>query len=281
MKDHELTKLDSWRFVNIKKGEKVPIGMNWQKNPHQLTQIYTENIGVILGPASQGLCAIDFDGEDAIDHFYKTFQNIDITSIDTVMWTSGKPFRFQAAFTIPEEYWSVLKRKVVSSLEFRWTNTQSVLPPSTLNDGRTYVWLKSPSQYKVQPLPEEILTYWLKLMLDEYPVSEPGEQYVPKSVSGEEANKLAEELKQLYPTLVYDDWIRVTWAFCHAVGDIDGLTIMRYYYPETKKGEYNKLLRSRTTGKVCTIGTVIKMINDRKPKKTQSIKSLIYNFNRK
>jgi hypothetical protein len=54
---------------------------------------------------------------------------------------------------------------------------------------------------------------------------------------------------------------------------------MKYYYPEQKAGEYKKLMNSKPNGKVCTIGTVIKMINDRKPKQP-SIKSLIYKFNR-
>ena len=38
---------------------------------------------------------------------------------------------------------------------------------------------------------------------------------------------------------------------------------MKYYYPETKRGEYQKLMKSRPNGKVCTIGTIIKMIKDK------------------
>ena len=158
MKDYELQNVP-WKFVNIKNGEKIPVGLNWQKNPMMINEIYTDNVGVVLGPASHGLCAIDVDGEEALDHFNNTFPNIDLTTIDTAMWTSGKPYRFQAAFHVPEMYWTSLKRKVVNKLEFRWTNTQSILPPSKLNDGREYMWIKKPSIVGVKELPEEILVY--------------------------------------------------------------------------------------------------------------------------
>jgi hypothetical protein len=37
---------------------------------------------------------------------------------------------------------------------------------------------------------------------------------------------------------------------------------MKYHYPETSKGEYYKLTKSRYTGKKVTIGTIVKMIRD-------------------
>ena len=217
------------------------------------------------------------------------------------MWTSNKPGRCQMAFRVPKEFWDHIptvfkKNKPIpesdgkfQALEFRWGTDQvacqSVLPPSLHPDNRldpniNYAWLRKPSEVNVCEVPMRLLEWAILDRQEENKVEHiQGEVYVPKSVSGEEANRLAEELKQLYPTLDYDTWIRVTWAFCHAVGDVDGLTIMKYYYPETKSGEYNKLLRSRTSGKVCTIGTIKKMINDRKPKQP-SVKSLIYKFNR-
>ena len=61
MKDFELQNT-SWKFVNIKNGEKVPVGYGWQKYPQFINEIYTDNVGVVLGPHSQGLCTIDVDG---------------------------------------------------------------------------------------------------------------------------------------------------------------------------------------------------------------------------
>lgn len=260
MIDYELQHAP-WRYVNIKNGEKTPVGYGWQKHPLLITEIYTENVGVILGGHSNGLCAIDFDGIEAIDHFNNIFPNIDITSYNTAMWTSGKPYRFQVGFYVPEMYWTTLKRKVINSLEFRWNNTQSILPPSKLVDGREYVWIKKPSN-GMCTIPDEILAYWLSLILDEYNY-EPVQLYEPTSTSGEEAARIAEQLKKHYPQLDYDTWIRVTWGFCNSIGYNDGIAIMKYYYPEQKPGEYKKLLSSRYSGKVCTIGTIIKMIKDK------------------
>lgn len=262
MKDYELCNVP-WRFVNIKNGEKIPVGNAWQKNPLLINEIYTDNVGVILGPASKGLCAIDFDGIEAVEHFNNTFPDIDITSIDTAMWTSGKEYRMQAAFYVPELYWLELKRKVVNKLEFRWTNTQSILPPSKLNDGREYMWIKKPSEVGVKELPEQILVYWLNLILDEYS----SETEVVKDIKyindPDDIAMYAEQLKKYYPTLDYDTWIRVTWAFCDALGRDDGIAVMRYHYPEEKPGEYKKLLNSSYSGRRVTIGTVKKMIRDK------------------
>lgn len=262
MKNYELQHLP-WRYVNIKNGEKTPVGKAWQQHPLLLSEIHTDNVGVILGAMSNGLCAIDFDGIQAIEHFNNTFPDIDITSIDTAMWTSGKEYRMQAAFYVPELYWTTLKRKVINSLEFRWTNTQSVLPPSKLNDGREYIWLKKPSEVGISELPESILVYWLSLILDEYNVETTEEVDIKYINDPNDIVMYAEQLKHCYPNLDYDTWIRVTWAFCDALGTTDGINVMKYYYPENHKGEYKKLLSTSYNGRRVTIGTVKKMLRDK------------------
>jgi hypothetical protein len=262
MKDEQLKFMHGWRFVNIRKGEKIPEGLNWQKNPCILTEIYTDNIGVILGPASNGLCAIDFDGEEAIDHFNQTFPHIDITSIDTPMWTSGKDYRFQAAFTVPEEYWIHLKRKVVNKLEFRWANTQSILPPSTLNDGRTYTWIKSPRQVPVQQLSDDILAYWLTLMYEEMTRYDniPVQQYELSTFDEEFVNILLEKIARKVGTLRgdYDVWRTIAWATCSAVGISSAKMLMQFYWPDKTKKEMSTLLAWKH-GVGPKIGTLIKL----------------------
>jgi hypothetical protein len=261
MKDYELQNVN-WKFVNIKNGEKIPIGMNWQKNPNIITEIYTDNVGVVLGPASHGLCAIDVDGEEALDHFNNTFPNIDLANIDTAMWSSGKPYRFQAAFIVPKIYWTSLKRKVVNKLEFRWTNTQSVLPPSKLNDGREYIWLKKPSVVGVKELPEEILVYWLQLMYDELTKYDttPVTEYDVK-MTDEEVNTLLEKIKNKVGDLKgdYDVWRTIAWATCSTVGIQTAEMLMKYYWPYKTNKEIVTLRAWKSSVNGPKIGTLIKL----------------------
>jgi hypothetical protein len=279
MKDNELNLMTDWRYTNVTNGDKKPYPNNWQHTPLLLKHVQSSNIGLQLGQHSNGTCAIDFDGEQAIDYWTEVFPQHPIHSLNTVMWSSGKEYRCQAAFVVPKEYWDVLKRKVTHNLEFRWGG-QSVMPPSKLSDGRQYFWINSPSTTKLRQIPDDILSYWLELLLDDMPIydREPSER--PK-LNDDEITDLAEQLKKYYPTLDYDTWIRVTWAFCNELGTSDGIAVMKYHYPENKEGEYRKFYRSSNNGKKITIGTVIKMIKDRGGlKKQQSVKSLIKQFNR-
>lgn len=261
MTDYELSLLPEWRYTNVSNGDKKPYPNNWQNTPLELSQVVSNNIGLQLGQHSNGTCAIDFDGPEAIDFWTTTFPQHSIDSLNTIMWSSGKEYRCQAAFTVPTQYWDVLKRKVTNSLEFRWGG-QSVMPPSKLNDGRQYFWINSPSTTKLRQLPDDILTYWLTLLLNEMPIYQHETIERPK-LTDDNIVQLADELKKHYPQLDYDTWIRVTWAFCNELGTSDGVAIMKYHYPESKQGEYRKFYNKSNTGKKITIGTVIKMIKDR------------------
>ena len=81
--------------------------------------------------------------------------------------------------------------------------------------------------------------------------------------TNEEIMHLIQELKKHYPILDYDEWIRVTWAFCHELGQFEGINLMRQYYPESSNGEYKKLSTSTYNGKKVTIATIVKMIKDK------------------
>jgi hypothetical protein len=261
MTDYELNLMTDWRYTNVTNGDKKPYPNNWQNTPLQLNQVLSNNIGLQLGQHSNGTCAIDFDGPEAIDFWTTTFPQHNIDELNTIMWTSGKEYRCQAAFSVPSEYWPVLKRKVTHSLEFRWGG-QSVMPPSKLNDGRQYFWINSPSTTQLRELPDDILTYWLQLLLNDMPLIDYTPIERPK-LNDEAIVQLADELKKHYPQLDYDTWIRVTWAFCNELGTSDGVAIMKYHYPESKSGEYRKFYNKSNVGKKITIGTVIKMIKDR------------------
>lgn len=262
MQNEELQNLINWRYCNVTIGDKKPYPNNWQNTPLTLQQVESTNIGVILGKYSSGLCAIDFDGEEAIDHWTNTF-GIDISDMDTVMWSSGKPYRCQAAFSIDDEYWDVLKRKVVNKLEFRW-NCQSVLPPSKLNDGRQYFWLKKPSEVVVQRLPENVLAYWLELILDDYTRSENTHieyDYGDKKHSVEFVNELLQHIQYKVGTLKgeYDLWRTIAWAVCSEIGLHDAKMLMQYYWPYKTNKEIKTLTSWKSGRNSPGIGTLIKM----------------------
>lgn len=259
--------MTNWRYCNVKPGEKVPYPAGWQNTPKTLDNIDSTNVGVLLGPVSQGLVALDFDGTTAWSWYSNT---IGAPLPKTIMWSSGKPDRCQMAFTVPEQYWPLLRTQKITNtttdlitkgegFEFRWTGGQSVLPPSRLTDGRAYMWLATPLDTDVAEIPEAILDYWVLLSNPEPKAVEV--VYPPATES--EVTELAEKLKSLYPTLDnYDTWIRVTWAFCNTIGYADGITLMRYYWPEQQAGEYAKLNSSPPERK-CGIGTIKKLIRDR------------------
>lgn len=163
----ELERFSEWRYTPIIPKEKRPLLDEWQLNPipfSDLPNVPSEcNVGLLLGPVSGGVVALDFDGEEAWEYWAKHF---DFEPPKTVCWTSGKELRMQMLYSVPPAYWDALKKKVVSKLEFRWTGGQSVLPPSELADGRTYTWINSPSTTEICPLPQAVLEHWLTLILN-------------------------------------------------------------------------------------------------------------------
>jgi hypothetical protein len=145
----------------------------------------------------------------------------------------------------------------------RWNGCQIVLQPSKLVDGREYEWIISPCECTIAELPEAIIDWWV---LTCNPEQIQSETVVYPPTTTKEIEELAEQLKQLYPTLDdYDTWTRTTWAFCNTIGYADGMLLMKYYWPEKHPGEYNNL-NNTPKGRKCGIGTIKKMISDRNNK---------------
>jgi hypothetical protein len=268
MKDIELECLPAWRYCQVREGEKVPFPAGWQSNPLQLTQIMTNNLGLLLGPKSAGVVALDFDGATAWAWFEETF-GIDVLEqiIDTVSWTSGKDFRCQMAFSVPEDYWPLLRTQKIPTgdhegFEFRWDRTQSILPPSRLADGRQYRWINTPSTTDLLALPENILIWWL-LKCNPEPV--PVQATTLPKTSNEDVFKIYQELKRLYPVLGYDRWSVATWIITRELGQAEGLAVMQQFYPPDRPGAYDILFKSQHTGKPASIGTVIEWIRQHNP----------------
>lgn len=168
--DLEILELQGARWVPIQPGTKRPQGRDWQRHGRRLAEITTPAVGMLLGEPSSGIMAVDFDGESALDYWHTHI--LDHVP-DTVMWTSGRPGRAQAAFRVPAEIrpW-VPTRFVVNTgpseqLEWRWGTDQrgfqSVMPPSPHPDTGGYVWLPGlgPQDVTVAEMPAEVLAWAL------------------------------------------------------------------------------------------------------------------------
>jgi hypothetical protein len=261
MINNELELMPNWNYCNVTQGDKKPYPNNWQNMPLKLNQVTSSNIGLQLGEHSNGTCAIDFDGPEAIDYWNLHWPHYAIENLPTIMWTSGKQYRLQAAFSIPKEFWPVLKRKVVNKLEFRWGG-QSVLPPSKLMDGREYFWIKPPSECYLQPIMWDVLEHWLQLILNDMTKYDniPQKTFELNNFDEEFVNVLLDKISHKVGNLRgdYDVWRTIAWACCSAVGMQTAKMLMQFYWPEKTLKEMQTLI-SWKSGVGPTIGTLIKM----------------------
>jgi len=263
MIDSILQHQPQWRYCNVRAGEKKPYPANWQRNPLTLDQVESTNIGLILGPLGNGVCAIDFDGTSAWTWIVE--QGVGELP-RTPTWTSGRQDRCQMAFSVSEELWSVLRTKKIATaegegFEFRWAGGQSVLPPSQHPDtGRPYEWIV-PATESMAEIPDSVLIAWLEQLqptIIKVPDIEP--ERTLDDISQFEINEAESVLKILRnkcPALNYDDWRTVCWGIAHHVGREAAGVLTRMYYPEQKPGEYENLFRSWNKAKSPTLGSVM------------------------
>ena len=263
MKDDLLQHQEHWRYCRVRAGEKKPYPADWQNNPKVLEDIDSPNIGLMLGPLGNGICAIDFDGTTAWTWIQN--QGVDIAGLRSVAWTSGKTDRCQMAFWVPEEYWHVLKTKKISTgdregFEFRWAGGQSVLPPSIHPDTHeAYYWIIPPTE-KVDDIPDDLLAVWLTLIAEEQHRHVDLEPEVGlddlTDADIKEVEQELSELKQRKPKLSYDEWRTVCWAAAHHIGRTAAKIVINQYYPEQKSGEYDLLFKTWNKGKSPTLGSL-------------------------
>lgn len=267
--EHQLT----WRYCNVRAGDKIPYPKNWQNTPLTLDQIESTNIGLIFGPQGNGICAIDFDGTTA----WEWIKEQGVTNLPvTPTWTSGRTDRCQMAFSVPERLWTVISTKKIvtkpasaigagdgEGFEFRWAGGQSVLPPSihpiTQNP---YEWIV-PATVETAKLPEALQHAWLAQMLA---VVAREEDTTPERTLDEldqfiinEVDSVLRILKGKMPVLSYDDWRTVCWGVAHHVGRDVANILIAPYYPEQKSGEYRHLFKDWNKAKSPTFGSVMYM----------------------
>jgi hypothetical protein len=270
MNDPILQHQPSWRYCRVRAGEKKPYPNGWQNSPLTLEQVDSANIGLILGPKGNGVCAIDFDGTTA----WTWFTEQKITSLPvTPTWTSGKVDRCQMAFSVAEQYWDVLETKKIQTLapskpgagdgegfEFRWAGGQSVLPPS-IHPGtkQPYIWLVDATT-PVAEIPEQLLYVWLQQIAKKAVVVEDTTPEVKledlEQFDVNEAESILKILKTRRSALSYEEWRTVCWGLAHHVGREAAGVLIKMYYPEQKAGEYNDLFRTWNKAKSPKIGSV-------------------------
>jgi hypothetical protein len=287
MDNYILDKQTEWRYCRVKANDKRPYPDNWQKTPLELYEVDSVNIGLLLGPASGGTCAIDFDGYSA--YTWAEAQGIDLNSLPkTPVWSSGKPGRCQMAFRVPRECWDVLRTRKITheqnnlidqgeGFEFRWTGGQSVLPPSVHPEtGQPYEWLIDAME-PVADIPDDILVAWLGLMVPPKPLDTKPEVKIEDLDDEQvrEVNRVLTAIKNKYPNLAYDQWRTVAWALAKELGRDAAGVLIRDYYQEQASGEYENLFKSWTPTKSPTMGTLYHMA-DLIKKKTHALKYMEY-----
>jgi hypothetical protein len=185
------------------------------------------------------------------------------------------------AFIVPEQYWPYIKtQKIVHTkdsliaegegFEFRWTGAQSVLPPSTLTDGREYTWLRPPRTSDIAEIPDAILAYWLNLgenktVLNTNPIEDLNIDDIDVD-KFTELSKLLERIKQLHPKPDYDTWMRIAFASASEVGNSVASVLLASVWPEQEAGEYARLLSSRDPSRSPTIKSLMYMIGEQSKK---------------
>jgi len=272
MRNQELECLPQWRYCKIPYGAKRPREPDWEKKPYTLDQIPDNmNIGVILGEASNGLLAIDFDGPWAWEYWQEHIQ-IDFDTIDTIMWTSNKPGRCQMAFSVPKEAWELMPNFKVKGpigddgkpqmLEVRWGNSisglQSVLPPSlhpdnTQDPNINYCWLCEPSRTDLQEIPIALLEWIVNYQA---PVPAYTDVDLPpidiNDIKEDQFNHLVallEQLKGFNSRPDHDTWRNWAYAAASEVGPAAAAEVLKVVFPEEKPGEYRQLLKNWKSSK--------------------------------
>ena len=211
-------------------GNKTPVDPSsglpmakWSEKPgytaDEIREAAPKAVGVLLGPVSGGLLAIDFDGPGSEEMFRQLYGRPSTDLPQTISWTSGKTERRQIAFFVDQDWWSEIKggkswrdSQGETVLELRWKGQQSAFAgvhPETSQ----YYWLEGCSPKDI-PTPH-VAPDWLLLPL----VGE--EEALPlTSIKGEDVARATAMLAMLPPTEFqsYDKWLKVGMAL-HSVED--------------------------------------------------------------
>jgi hypothetical protein len=192
----------------------------WQNQPGYdvdgLTALngHVKAAGLILGPPSGGVLAVDFDGPDAPDKFQSIYGRPPTDLPSTVGVTSGKHCRGQRLFQVDQDWWTHLRGRRAwhhngeICLELRWAGHQSVIAgahPET----NGYSWLpeSSPADRDLALAPDWLLEPLLRSEAH-------AEPFQPTTDDAKRAAAMLQCISTADRTS-YDDWLEVGMALHH------------------------------------------------------------------
>lgn len=288
---------DNWRYCKVIGKNPNIGGKGWKNRPYKLCQTLSfSGKGLLLGPLSGGVCAIDFDGYYGSEWFEANIGSLDCLLVNTPAWTSGKEGRCQMAFNVPKEHWDTLQPKFLadkmvwneklqedemkSHLEFRWAGNQSVVPPSPHPDGGKYFWVVETSE--VATIPKLILDYWLDLCKPYIPI-------IPtQTVNTTENNAIALEALQIIkahcPNMTYRDWRDLAWSVIASIGPYEAEITLKQLWPEKVKDEYKNLIEHFDQSRSPKMGSLVARARKYKPnflKKQEPMTRFLNTLNRR
>ncbi len=283
---------------------KQPLGDRWQQRPFTASQLIeainqggvsvpikgkTKQIqplgfGLITGRevTIQGnthfLMALDQDGASACRKIDELSGGQPLPN--TVAFTSDRPGRCQYLFLIPEQYKNSIKTKKIKTgvigddnkgeqLEFRWSNLQSVLPPSVHPTTGEYRWVDGCAidETEIATAPDWIIEQMLIAHLDaeeklpffDSPLKNSFTPGLGQWTDRDYANSYLDAISY-YRADDYDEWLTVGMAL-HSIddsllGEWDKWSSQSAKY---KPGECAKKWRSFSTGGGVTLGTLAHM----------------------
>ena len=111
---------------------------DWTNHPgftiDEIQELKPPAVGVLLGPTSFGLLAVDFDGPGSEQQFQSVYGRPSSDLPPSLSWTSGKPERRQVVFIVDLDWWEFLQGKKAwrnergsTVLELRWKGHQSAI----------------------------------------------------------------------------------------------------------------------------------------------------------
>ena len=224
------------------------------------------------------LMAVDQDGASAIDKIQELSGGQPLPK--TVAFTSQRPGRCQYLFLVPEQYKDAIRTKKLKTgangddnkpeqLELRWSNLQSVLPPSMHPITGQYHWVEGCA---IDETEIEIAPNWLleQMLSDPSPKTPPSSK--PKFSSSVHHNSFDRQWTELdfalsyldalssYRGDDYDDWLTVGMAL-HSVHDslLNEWDKWSQQSSKYKPGECEKKWKSFSPNGGVTLGTLAHM----------------------
>lgn len=213
-----------WEMIPLD-GHKRPIDPEtgdfmtaWQSRPgfsvEELSEMNgaVKAVGLMLGPPSGGVLAVDFDSPEAVGKFNEVYSRDPLDLPSTIGVTSGKEKRGQRFFLVDQDWWPALRgRKYWKGedgsvcLELRWAGHQSVIAgahPET--KGYSWLPLSSPAEIEMAPAPDWLLE----------PLVHQEQNLEPVEITAQDSERAIKMLGHIDPLqrTSYDDWLAIGMA---------------------------------------------------------------------